>query len=349
MKKKIIKPIIKFLLILILLVFLANLVILTQITLSEFTWILFWSNSINALLIGGSMAGGVFLISNYIEKKYPWLENPVRRLIFQLVYSVGYCLFIIVVTILVTKFIYKDNITWETLIGNSLFMVKVAIGFLLISMILTTAVQFFINWKKSEVIQERLKREQLDLQYETLKNQVNPHFLFNSLNSLTSLIMKNPDQAVEFTKKLSEVFRYVLDQKDNEIITIESELEFLESYIFLQKIRFGDNLTVHIDVEKRDDYIIPLSLQMLIENSIKHNVISKEFPLTIDVFQKGQDIIVVRNNLNKKSNVSERRGVGLENIRSRFEFFTSRKMEIEESELYFTVEIPLIKGKSKEM
>ena len=190
-------------------------------------------------------------------------------------------------------------------------------------------------------MQEQMKREQLALQYETLKSQVNPHFLFNSLNAVTSLISTDPDKAIQFVKKLSEVFRYVLEQKDNELTTLDAELDFLDSYIFLQKIRFGENLKVNIDVQERNRYIIPLSLQMLIENAIKHNVVSKEFPLTIQISSKNGNYLVVSNNLRKKP-VMGSSNLGLENIRSRYGFFTANFVVVTETENEFRVEIPLL-------
>ena len=190
-----------------------------------------------------------------------------------------------------------------------------------------------------------MKREQLALQYETLKNQINPHFLFNSLNAVTSLISTDPDKAILFVKKLSEVLRYVLEQKDHELITLDDELQFLEAFIFLQKIRFGDNLTVNINVLDRNYYIVPLALQMLIENAIKHNVISKQFPLTIDISIKNENYLVVSNKLKRKP-VLNSSHIGLDNIRSQYSFFSSDPVIVAESETEFRVELPLIKQKS---
>ncbi|NQU88150.1 MAG: histidine kinase [Mariniphaga sp.] len=340
--EKTVKSIFKIIIILIALIVMGNMVVLFLVPQYEFTWKLVLSNSLSSVLIGGPMGLGIVLIVNNLEKKYPWLKNPVKRLIYQLIYTIGYCIIVIALTALWMKYKSTDNISSEIIWENSLFMMKIAFSFLIISMLITNAVSFFVNWKKSVVMQEQLKREQLDLQYETLKSQVNPHFLFNSLNSVTSLIKKDPDKAIDFVKKLSEVFRYILEQKDNEIITIDSELNFLESYIFLQKIRFGGNLIVNIDVKDKSKLIVPLSLQMILENSIKHNVVSKEFPLTVDIFSKDDTYLVIRNNLKKKP-ASNSSGIGLENIKSRFEFFTSKPLIIEESEESFTVKIPLIK------
>jgi LytS/YehU family sensor histidine kinase len=240
-----------------------------------------------------------------------------KKAVLQLAATIGYSLLIIVIATAIMIYSERHRIPSEMFYESFIFMIKTAVVFLILSMLLTSSIEFFRNWKKSVIMQEELKREQLILQYETLKSQVNPHFLFNSLNSVTSLIKTDPDKAIVFIKKLSEVFRYVLEQKDNEITTVEAELNFIESYIFMQKIRFGENLTVNIDVPDRNRYIIPLSLQMLIENAIKHNVISKEFPLTISILSKNENYIAVSNNLRKKPAL-DTGSIGLENIKSRY-------------------------------
>lgn len=288
------------------------------------------------------MAIGLIYIVKWLDKKHPWLKNPRKRLILQIISTIGYSMLIIGIVTVIMIILKKEGTPSDIIFKNSIFMIKIALFILTLSMLITSAFLFFVNWKKSVIMQEQLKREQLALQYETLKNQVNPHFLFNSLNSITSLIKKDPDKAILFVKKLSEVFRYVLKQKDNEISSIDEELIFLESYIFLEKIRFGENLNVNIDVKENKQYIIPLSLQMLVENAIKHNIISKEFPLTISIYSKNENYIAVTNNLKRKHSVNTGR-FGLENIKSRFEFFTSNPLIIIENESDFTVEIPVIK------
>lgn len=336
------KSAIKIILILLLLIAFGNAVVRFFLPFSEFTLKIFISNSIKSILIGGSMAIGIINIVKWLDQKHPWLKNPLKRLIFQIVSTIGYSMLIIGIVTIIMFISKKEGTSSDIIFENSIFMIKIAIFVLTLSMLITSAFLFFVNWKKSVIMQEQMKREQLALQYETLKNQVNPHFLFNSLNSITSLIKKDPDKAILFVKKLSEVFRYVLKQKDNEISSIDEELIFLESYIFLEKIRFGENLNVNIDVKEKKQYIIPLSLQMLVENAIKHNVISKEFPLTISIYSKNENYIAVTNNLKRKHSINTGR-IGLENIKSRFEFFTSNPLIISENESDFTVEIPVIK------
>jgi sensor histidine kinase YesM len=335
------KKIIVVLLGILFLVSFGNGIVLFMMPASEFTFRIFLSNSLMSLLVGGIMSIGISQIVLWLEKNHPWLKNPLKRLVLQTVMTIGFCLLVIGMVVLVLIISEKDRIPSEIIRESGFFMVKVALFFLVLSMLVTNAVLFFVNWKKSVVLQEQMKREQLALQYETLKSQVNPHFLFNSLNSVTSLIHSDPEKAILFVRKLSDVFRYILEQKDNELCMLEEELAFLESYIFLQKIRFGDNLVVHTDVSGLSRFVVPLSLQMLVENAIKHNIISKEFPLNISIYSGANGYLTVSNNLQRKS-VLASGGLGLANIRSRYAFFTSNPVIVTEGDTSFTVEIPLI-------
>ena len=158
--------------------------------------------------------------------------------------------------------------------------------------------QFFFQYRKSILEAEQLKQENLESQYEILKNQVNPHFLFNSLNVLYSMVHKDPDGAAQFIKKLSDVYRYVLDSREKEVVQLAEEIDALNAYLFLIQTRFGKSVICNMELEDTNDHlIIPLSLQMLVENAIKHNAFTMNKPIQIDINQKGE-AIVVKNNLN---------------------------------------------------
>ncbi len=188
-----------------------------------------------------------------------------------------------------------------------------------------------------------LERNYVNSQLEGLRNQVNPHFLFNSLNTLIYLIPENADKAVSFVQKMSKVYRYVLESRDTQLIPLREEMEFLHAYIFLLKERFGENLKVAlIDLEKsKNAAIVPLSLQMLFENAIKHNVISTEKPLKIEVFFENKRL-VVRNNLQRKNQVMDSTGVGLQNIKDRYRMLTDQVVEVIVSQQYYTVLLPVV-------
>lgn len=204
------------------------------------------------------------------------------------------------------------------------------------------SIRFFQLWKTTAVEKEQLERAHLASQLEGLRNQVNPHFLFNSLNTLTYLIPEAPDKAVRFVQQLSKVYRYVLESRDDRVIPLQTELEFLQSYIFLLRERFGENLQVDIGKTMDENAaIVPLTLQMLFENAIKHNVISTQKPLRIEVFMENGHLIV-RNTLQKKNQVMDSTGVGLQNIRDRYRMLTDQSMEVIASQQYFTVILPEI-------
>ncbi len=228
---------------------------------------------------------------------------------------------------------------------------KENVTYLIISIVITlfvncvfVAMAFFKSWRQTLEEKEELKRERISAEFATLKNQINPHFLFNSLNTLTSLIEENPKTATDFVQKLSSVYRYVLTQKDKELIPLSEELAFVQSYIYLNQIRFGNNLRTHIHIEPQfqQTKIVTLSLQMLIENCIKHNIISADKPLTIYIGVFNHKIFV-RNNLQPRTIVSnDSNGIGLHNIVHRYSLLTQDEVEIFEDGKDFMVSLPLL-------
>ncbi len=191
-----------------------------------------------------------------------------------------------------------------------------------------------------------LQKENLQSQYDVLKQQVNPHFLFNSLNVLTSLIKIDPDLAEQFSEQLSKVYRYVLENRDNELIDLNTELSFLNAYIFLINIRFMDKLEVRMEIpeERRSDKIIPLAMQLLIENAIKHNVMSKSRPLVIDIFVDNHNYLNVVNNLQERPSQVVSTGLGLKNIINRYQLLNLKSPVFEKTENQFIARIPLVKN-----
>lgn len=190
----------------------------------------------------------------------------------------------------------------------------------------------------------KLQKENLQSQFDVLKQQVNPHFLFNSLNVLTSLIRLEPALAEKFTEHLAKVYRYVLENKDNELVTLSTEMSFLDAYIFLINIRFMDKVQVNIRIpdEKKNCRIIPLAMQLLIENAIKHNAMSKKSPLVIDIFIDDNNFLNVANNLQEREAHMTSTGVGLKNIQNRYRLLNNTVPTFEKTETHFIARIPLI-------
>ena len=208
------------------------------------------------------------------------------------------------------------------------------------------AIVFFMNQnRQNQIEKEVLLKETAQARFEALRNQVNPHFLFNSLNVLSALVYKDADTANSYIEQLSKVYRYLLRSQSSDLVTVEEEMAFLEAYVFLLKIRFGDSLVIEnaLDLKVRAYHIAPATLQMLIENAIKHNIISKSDPLTITVRQEG-DYIVVENNIQLKPVNPVSTSTGLENIRQRYNFLSGKEALIVHSNGKYTVKIPMIES-----
>lgn len=197
----------------------------------------------------------------------------------------------------------------------------------------------------TKVEAEKLKKETSEAQFESLRNQLNPHFLFNSFNVLSSLIESDSKMAVQFVDQLSRVYRYSLKTQKLKVVSLKEEIEFLSSYLFLLKIRFQSNLNINLAIEESEiSFVPPSTLQMLIENAIKHNEVSKQNPLKIDLYQAG-DVLVVKNNLSPKLNPEESSQVGLKNIQSRYNLLGGKAPKIEKTADEFIVSIPLLNQK----
>ncbi len=206
------------------------------------------------------------------------------------------------------------------------------------------AVYFFEKWRESIKLTEELKNQQIRTQFAVLQNQMSPHFLFNSLNTLTTLIAENQEMAIEFTQKLSGVYRYILSTKDKDLVDLSEELDFARSYVFLLKMRFPENLQVEFDIPEKFQrtHIAPLTIQMLIENAIKHNEVSRSKPLNVSVFMDGNQSIVVQNNLQVKNTIGQSTKTGLANIKKRYSYLANREIEISTADNLYKVFIPVI-------
>ena len=176
-----------------------------------------------------------------------------------------------------------------------------------------------------------------------MKNQVNPHFLFNSLNTLTGVVEQKPELSTSFIKKLSDIYRYVLEQSDQEMVPISKEMKFVDDYIFLLKMRFGEALKFNSNLSNENKIqVVPLGLQILVENAIKHNIVSDDLPLKIEIYIDDTSLTVKNNLQKKKTIITEKEPLGLENLRKRYEYLSNTSIEIITSESDFIVKLPLI-------
>ena len=205
------------------------------------------------------------------------------------------------------------------------------------------AFHFYKSLQENKVKEQKIIAGTANAKFESLKNQIDPHFLFNSLNVLSSLIEENPDNAQRFTTSLSKVYRYVLEQKDKDLVSVEEELAFAKTYMNLLKMRFENSLFYELPISgiNPESKVVPLSLQLLLENTVKHNVVSEQRPLHIRIFIE-DDYLIVQNDYQKKEILQDRQGVGLQNIINRYGIITNRKVLIEQTEQTFTVKIPIL-------
>jgi hypothetical protein len=289
----------------------------------------------------GLFANGI--VFNFVEKKWiSWIKYPVRSVFIALAFHIGYSSFVIFFCNWIYFVVLADN-SWTHFLEWGWYVIM---GEYIVMVIITAIIyaqSFFKEWRIQVLQGEKLKQEAITLQYQIMQNQVNPHFLFNSLNTLGSLIDLDQQKAKEFTRELSMFYRELLYFKDKDLVPLHEELNFLKKYIYLQKIRFGDNFEVHFFLKDADGHeVIPMSIQMMVENAVKHNIISKENPLTIIIGQSDENEIFVENNLQLRENVSGSNNIGLKNLTERYKFLTGKEMFITRDEHFFRVTIPLI-------
>jgi sensor histidine kinase YesM len=288
------------------------------------TWIVLWK--------------GNEYLGSFATRKVSWLKDPGRKFAYLFIFTIVYTLGAMYTLGTIYSFSFGADLT-----RGAIYSVIITI---IISLFMHGK-SFLRNWKESSIAGEKLERESIAARYESLKNQVNPHFLFNSFNALSNLVYEDPDKAVKFIKQLSEVYRFVLDTREKEVVPLSEELHFMDAYLYLQQIRFGSKLNITVSIHDKNFAVAPLALQMLIENAIKHNVVSDADPLTISVSQD-DGYIVVKNNLQKKTALGEQSArVGLENIRLRYEFLSAKPVIIAEDAQCFTVKLPLLNPSSE--
>ncbi|WP_348709549.1 sensor histidine kinase [Tenacibaculum sp. 190524A05c] len=221
-----------------------------------------------------------------------------------------------------------------------------------LSAILFNMFSFALNQKRElEHKMNRLEKEALTSKYKSLKSQISPHFLFNSLNTLTSLMYEDRDLASDFVSRLASCYRYILDNREEDLVSLEKELHFLDSFIFMMKVRHEGALTIKSDItiEPRNFSIPTLTLQMLVENALKHNYYSKEKPLLITISSNSENSIQIQNNIQVRTSEEESTKLGLKNIKNRYAFYTTDKVIVTSDERHFTVTIPLLSKDIKEI
>ncbi|MCG2793882.1 MAG: 2TM domain-containing protein [Weeksellaceae bacterium] len=307
---------------------------------------------LNSFIYSFVLTFGNTIVNDLLNKKYSWIEQTKQRTIYGvlamivtnvvLIFFCNYLVFVII------NGMPKEYFFSEKMNFTNWFILNVAF---LISAILH-AKGFMVELKKNtkkEVVEQKLIAKSANAQFESLKNQLDPHFLFNSLNVLSALIDENPDQAQKFTSSMSKIYRYVLEQKDKELVTIEDEIEFAKTYCNLLKTRFEDSVEFTFDIQPddRQKFVVPLSLQLLLENCIKHNLATSSKPLHIRIFTE-EKFLCIENNLQPREQIKESAGIGLANIVQRYALLTKDHVYIEKSDQLFKVKIPILTQKTSQ-
>jgi two-component system, LytTR family, sensor kinase len=278
----------------------------------------------------------------YVEKKYPGLNQSAQRILRKSLVAI----FIMPPGILLIFLLYDQF----SILGYQLQqwdLVKGLILGLCVNLVFETLYEsdyLLGQYKKTRLEKESLRQLSLQQEFETLKGQVNPHFLFNCFNTLSSLIAEDRDKAEVFLNELSKVYRYLLRNNEDGLTTVQNEIRFIESYYRLLQTRHGEAVQLHIDIDKRyDQYLLPsLTLQLLVENVVKHNVLSKNKPLVVDIFTTAGNKLVVNNNLQRRTVKAPSNKVGLENIRAKYALLKQPGFQVMEDKNNFTVVLPLI-------
>jgi two-component system LytT family sensor kinase len=283
-------------------------------------------------------------IDKILDQYFPFEANVYKRFFIQLfVCAIAVGIFRYLMFLLIGDAILKNfNVDTfpEELIGLAA-MVNILICSVYILSIM--GYRFVQRWKESSIRTLELEKEKAIVQFENLKNQLNPHFLFNSLSSLNSLIDENPPLASAFLQQLSKVYRYLLENNEKNAVSLQSELTFIQNYLNLLTTRFqkGLNITIQIEPHNKEKMLTPVTLQVLIENAIKHNITSARQPLNISITTQG-DYLLVQNNLQRKNIISHSHQKGLNHLRTLYSHITQAPIEIIETPHTFTVKIPLL-------
>lgn len=295
---------------------------------------------INSLVMTAGIWLGCVGIVYLLWKHFPWERSPLKHLIIEFIAITSYVFAFGYLRIYAGHLLNIPNEFEEGTIPRLVdFSIVLLVTYLITA--IHEAIFFYKQWVINFSKSARLEKDNIEAKYATLKAQINPHFLFNSLNSL-SYIVEDNKEAVSYIDNLSDVMRYILKSNENELVLLRDEAQILDKYLELQKSRFQDKLIINSDIEEKYFHyqVPPLAVQMVVENAIKHNIITADQPLTIDI-KIDKETISIENNLQKKDNVHGT-GQGLKNISERYAFFTNRKAEIKESKNTFKVSLPLL-------
>jgi sensor histidine kinase YesM len=286
--------------------------------------------------------GGKFFSGIKYKTVNEYVKKAVGRLI--LFFACAFIISVVIYFLTMSIVALVNGLDFNTFMAQILktdikgFLIGAGSGYIFGSLIF-----FYFQWTDALKREQKLKEEKLIFQYETLKNQVNPHFLFNSLNTLSSLVSRDVSLSEKYIQKLSSIYRYILENKDHDHISLKEELEFVQDYFYLQKVRDDGKIDLEIQSTDPERYeILPISLQLLVENAFKHNVATKEEPLKIVIeLLEQQKAIAVVNRLRPKTLIESSSRLGLSNLSERNKLITGKDIEVIKSNEEFKVIVPL--------
>ncbi|MFN8206872.1 MAG: histidine kinase [Bacteroidales bacterium] len=300
----------------------------------------FWVVLMISVLRTAALWYGSEAIVEFVTNRFSILISSFRTLA---MLFLGLTLLVLVVEFLEIRALIhlaKLTLTYET--RFMFYFVSWLITFLITSIYAATF--FFLQWHQNKLAAEIHERKSVEARYAVLRNQVNPHFLFNSFNTLSGMVESN-GQASMYVQNLADFFRYILSVSDKDLVQLETELEFARSYAYLQEQRFQGKLRFSFDIpaEALKCSIPPLSLQMLLENAVKHNEISQEKNLLVSVSVPDPDWLLVRNPVQLKAFPYDSSGMGLENIKQRYTYLSEHPVRVQADLTFFEVYLPLIR------
>jgi sensor histidine kinase YesM len=282
------------------------------------------------------------MVATVLNNRYPKYSQTFKRIAIGLLAYVA--IMVAAISVIFWGYDYIDFLGYQLNMNQYAWCLMIGVFLNILATSLNEGAAFYEKWRRMVDETENLKKENLQSQLEGLKGQVNPHFLFNSLNSLSSLISEDPEKAEKFLDEMSKVYRYLLRTNEEGLTTLESEMQFIQSYFHMLKTRYGDGLKMEtrIDEHYLSYQLPPLTLQMLVENAVKHNMILKQSPLKILIMTTNSGRLVVSNNLQRKDRMVSSNKVGLTNIVNKYRLMKKEDISVRDDGKEFAVVVPLI-------
>lgn len=279
-------------------------------------------------------------LSRHLNKMIPWDKHPTKRMVYGILWSIIITFFVFVILNYVQSFILVGYSFGEYLSKMNFSQFKLPIYISIVIFLSFYSFYFYKEVQELKLEESKLQTENAKAKFNAIKTQIDPHFLFNNLNVLYSIIDENPKNAKKFVKNLSSIYRYILDNKDSDLTSLESEIEFAKKYLELLKFRFEDSLNFTIQVENNNSKIVSLGSQISLENAIKHNKITDDSPLNLKIFTE-DNYLVIENNYNPISN-SEGTKLGLKSINERCKYLLNKEIVVDINKGKYIVKIPLL-------